>query len=261
MGRLSGRVAVVTGGASGIGRATARLFAAEGARVAIVDRNGQAAERVVGEIEAEGGVATASIGDLVAAAFCQRAVEEALAAHRRLDLLVNNAAVARGDGVLEIDEATWDWNVEGVLKTQFLMTRAALPALLESRRGAVVNISSVNGLTGLGEEAYSAAKAGVVNFTQNLAVRYGDRGLRANVICPGTIRTPIWGETLAREPRVFERLAPWYPLGRVGEPEEVARVALFLASEEASFVTGAVIPVDGGLTAGLAKMRIDLQGL
>ena len=128
------------------------------------------------------------------------------------------------------------------------------------RSKAIVNISSVNGLMGLGEEAYGAAKAGVINFTQNLAVRYGRHGIRANAICPGTVRTPIWQERLAREPRVFDKLAAWYPLGRVGEPDEIAAAALFLASDEASFVTGAILAVDGGLTAGLHRMAVELQG-
>jgi NAD(P)-dependent dehydrogenase (short-subunit alcohol dehydrogenase family) len=113
---------------------------------------------------------------------------------------------------------------------------------------------------GLGEEAYSAAKAGVINLTQNLAVRYGSAGVRANVICPGTVRTPIWQARLERRPDIFERLATWYPVGRVGEPAEVAEAALYLASDAASFVSGAVLVVDGGLTAGLARMARELEG-
>ena len=139
-----------------------------------------------------------------------------------LQILVNNAAIGGGDDPLQTDEATWDRLQGIVLKSVFLCSRAALPHLLRSGRGVVVNVSSVNGLTGLGEEAYSAAKAGVINFTRNLAVRYGGQGLRANAVCPGTIRTPIWGERVARDPGIFDRLAAWYPLGRVGEPEEVA---------------------------------------
>jgi meso-butanediol dehydrogenase/(S,S)-butanediol dehydrogenase/diacetyl reductase len=255
VGRLEGKVALVTGGASGIGLATARRFASEGARVAIADRDAEAAGRAGAEL----GV-VASVGDLTDWGFCERAVAETVGGHGRLDVLVNNAGVSIGDGVLETDPETWDLNLAIVLKTQFMAARAALPHLLASGRGAVVNVSSVNGLLGLGEEAYSAAKAGVINFTQNLAVRYGAQGLRANCVCPGSIRTPIWRETLAKEPRVFERLAPWYPLGRVGEPEEVANAIVFLASDEASFVSGAILTVDGGLTAGLGRLRADLQG-
>src|SRR5262249_38285447 len=154
----------------------------------------------------------------------------------RLDILVNNAGATRGDGIMEIDEALWDWNFAVVLKSQFLMSQAALPHLIAAR-GTIVNMASVNGLIGVGEEAYSAAKAASINLTRNLAVRYGQQGVRANVICPGSIRTPIWGDRPQRDPHIFEKVGRWYPLGRVGEPEEVASVALFLASGEASYVT------------------------
>ena len=257
MNRLTGKTALITGGASGIGRATALLFAAEGARVAVVDRDGPGAERVAAEI---GGAARGLAADVSREAEVRAAVEATVAAFGGLDILVNNAAIARGDDVATIDEATWDENLAVVLKSQYLMIRHALPALLARPGSAIVNISSVNGLLGLGEEAYSAAKAGVINLTQNVAVRYGDRGLRCNVICPGTVRTPIWSERVARDADIFDRLAAWYPLGRVAEPEEIARVALFLASDEASIVTGAVVVADGGLTAGLRRMAIELQG-
>src|SRR6185503_16431133 len=125
-----------------------------------------------------------------------------------------------------------------VLKSVFLCSRAVLPSMLEQGRGAIVNISSVNGLYGLGEEAYSAAKAGVINLSQNLAIRYAGRGVRVNVICPGTVRTPIWQARVDRSPGIFERLTEWYPVGRVGEPEDIAAAAVFLASDEASFVNG-----------------------
>jgi NAD(P)-dependent dehydrogenase (short-subunit alcohol dehydrogenase family) len=190
----------------------------------------------------------------------RKVVETALDRFGRLDVLVNNAGVSLGDSVLDTDPATWDRNFAVVLKGAYHFTRAALPAMRERRRGVIVNVASVNGLLGLGEDAYSAAKAGLINFTQNLAVRYGADGIRANVICPGTVRTPIWRDTLARRPDVFERLAAWYPLGRVGEPDDVARAALFLASDDAAWITGAVLPVDGGLTAGLRRMALDLQG-
>jgi NAD(P)-dependent dehydrogenase (short-subunit alcohol dehydrogenase family) len=126
--------------------------------------------------------------------------------------------------------------------------------------GAIVNIASVNGLTGLGEEAYSAAKAGVINLTQNMALKYGRHGVRVNVICPGTIRTPIWEPILQKDPAVFERLARWYPLGRVGAPEDVAKAALFLASDDAAWITGATLVVDGGLMAGNFRMGQELLG-
>ncbi len=165
---------------------------------------------------------------------------------------------ARGDDIRAIDEATWDWNFAVVLKSAFLCCKAVVPEMMAQGSGAIVNISSVNGLTGLGEEAYGAAKAGMANLTQNLAVKYGRYGVRANCICPGTIRTPAWEARLTRDPQVFERLTKWYPLGRIGEPADIANAALFLASDEASWLTGAIIPVDGGLMAGNAQMNREL---
>jgi NAD(P)-dependent dehydrogenase (short-subunit alcohol dehydrogenase family) len=159
-----------------------------------------------------------------------------------------------------MDEPTWDLNVDVVLKGAFFCAQAALPGMLERRRGVILNVASVNGLTGIGEEAYSAAKAGMVNLTQNLAVRYGNRGVRVVCIAPGTIRTPIWDERVARDPQVFDKLAAWYPLGRVGEPEDVASAALFLCSDEASWITGVTLPVDGGLLAGIYRMSDALGG-
>ena len=127
-------------------------------------------------------------------------------------------------------------------------------------RGSIISIGSVNGLTGLGEEGYSAAKAGLVNLTQNIAIRFGADGVRSNLIAPGTIRTPIWADRIAERPDAFDRLTSWYPLGRVGTPDDVAAAALFLASDESAWITGIVLPVDGGLTAGLGRMIADLSG-
>lgn len=257
--RLVGHVIVVTGAGSGIGRAIALGCAAAGAAVVVGDINPSGGQQTVEQVQRQGGRAWFVEADVTRADAARRLVEMALAQAGRLDGLVNNAAVGGGDDILATDEAEWDRVVATVLKSVYLCTRAALPPMLDSGRGAIVNISSVNGLTGLGEEAYSAAKAGVINLTQNLAVRYGPRGVRANVICPGTIRTPIWGERLARQPDVFEQLRAWYPLGRVGEAHDVANAAIFLLSDEASFITGAVLTVDGGLTAGAFRMARELQ--
>ena len=259
MERLTGKVAVITGGASGIGRATAVLFASEGARVIIFDRNASASEDVVGRVRQRGGQAAFVTGDVTRAADVERAIEAAREHFGPVDVLVNNAGISIGNSALDIDEPTWDLNFAVVLKGAYHFVRAALPEMRARRQGAIVNIASVNGMLALGEDAYSAAKAGLINFTQNLAVRYGADGIRANVIAPGTVRTPIWQHQIERTPDVFERLAPWYPLGRVGEPEDIARAALFLASDEASWITGVVLPVDGGLTAGQYRMGADLQ--
>jgi NAD(P)-dependent dehydrogenase (short-subunit alcohol dehydrogenase family) len=258
--RLTDRVAVVTGAGSGIGRAIALRAASEGAAVVVGDLDPGGGRETVDQIVQKARRAVSVEMDVTRAADVQRLVDTALSAHGRIDVLVNNAAIGGGDDILATDEATWDRIVAVVLKSVFLCTRAVLPHMIEQRRGSIVNIASVNGLTGLGEEAYSAAKAGVINLTQNLAIRYGQYGVRANVICPGTIRTPIWQERVEKRPDVFELLTRWYPVGRVGEPEDVANAVVFLASDDASFVSGAILTVDGGLTAGMQRMARELQG-
>jgi len=258
--RLSNRIALVTGGGSGIGEAISRLFAAEGAAIAVTDLIPERAERVAAAIRESGGKAAAYQIDVADATSVSNAVNQAAGELGTIDILVNNAAISVGDDILTIEPDVWDFNLGVVLRGPYLCSRAVLPGMLAQRRGAIVNISSVNGLTGLGEEAYGAAKAGLINLTQNMAVKYGASGVRANAIAPGTIRTPIWNDTLAKAPNVFENLAKFYPMQRVGEPEEVARAALFLASDDASFITGVTLPVDGGLMAGQYGMSEAQQG-
>ena len=252
--RFRDRVVVVTGAGSGIGRVMAGRFAAEGAKVAVVDWHEDRAREVSAGIPG-------SI-PIVADVSSPKDVESMAAAASSglgpVDVLVNNAAIADGDDVLEMDERTWDRDVSVVLKGVFLCSKAVLPSMIERRRGVIVNISSVNGMSALGNEAYSAAKAGVINLTMGIAVRYGRHGVRCNAIAPGTIRTPVWQERVQRDPVVFERLVKWYPLGRVGEPEDVANAAMFLASDEAAWITGTVLRVDGGLLAGNYPMTREL---
>jgi meso-butanediol dehydrogenase/(S,S)-butanediol dehydrogenase/diacetyl reductase len=257
--RFADRVAIVTGAGSGIGREIARRLAAEGARVVVADRVADRAEEVAREIAAGGGQAIATRTDVSAASEVAAMARAAREAFGPVDVLVNNAAIARGDDLLQIDEATWDEELAVDLKGAYLCAREALPAMIERRRGAIVNVATVNALSALGNDAYSAAKAGLVSLTRSLAVRYGRHGVRANAVAPGTIRTPVWRERLEKDPLVFEKLAEWYPLGRVGEPEDVANAVLFLASDEAAWITGVVLRVDGGLLAGSYRMSRELQ--
>ena len=258
--QLANRTAIITGAGSGIGRATARRFAAEGARVVVADINDAAGMETVAAIEDEGGTARFVHTDVTATAEVEAMTSQTVDAYGGVDILVNNAYFCDGDDILAVDEELWNRNIRGCLSSAFLCCKAVLPHMIDQGKGAIVNIASVNGLLGLGEEAYSAAKAGVISLTQNIAVRYGGHGVRANSICPGSIQTPAWQAVLEKDPDLFNRLSKWYPLNRVGKPEEIAAAALFLASDQASFVTGTNLIVDGGLTAGLKRMGEELVG-
>lgn len=258
--RLTNNVALITGGGSGIGRAIAERFAREGARVVVAGRTLKSVEETVAHITRAGGEAVPAEADVAEPAAVTAMVGRALDTVGPIDIVVNNAGKASGDGVIEMDVDNWDLDLSVVLRSVFLCTKAVLPGMIDRQRGIIVNIASVNGLTGLGEEGYSAAKAGMINLTRNLAVRYGPSGVRANCICPATVRTPIWQSVLDRDPNVFNRLARWYPLGRIGEPEDIANAALFLASDEADCITGETLVVDGGLMAGNYRMARELMG-
>jgi meso-butanediol dehydrogenase / (S,S)-butanediol dehydrogenase / diacetyl reductase len=249
MSRLQGKTALVTGGGSGIGRAICLRFASEGASVVVADVVGGRAEEVAGAVRGR-----AVQADVTVASDVARMVETA----GGVDVLVNNAGGGTANGVLEIDEDEWDGDLALNLKSAFLCSKAVLPGMVERGGGVIVNIASVNGLAYFANEPYSAAKAGLINFTRAMAARYGPQGVRAVAIAPGTIRTPIWQERVDQKPEIFERLMRWYPLQRVGEPEDVAAAAAFLASDDASWITGEVLRVDGGLLAGNAQMAREL---
>jgi meso-butanediol dehydrogenase/(S,S)-butanediol dehydrogenase/diacetyl reductase len=249
MTRFDNLSVLVTGGGSGIGRAICRRFASEGASVLVADIVGESAEEVADLV---GGVAVQ--GDVTVAADVARIV----AAGNRIDVLVNNAGGGMADDILEIDEEAWEQDIALNLKSAFLCSKAVLPGMIERGGGVIVNIASVNGLAFFANEPYSAAKAGLISLTRSVATRYGRHGIRAVAIAPGTIRTPLWQERIDKEPAIFERLMRWYPLRRVGEPEDVAAAATFLASDDASWITGEVLRVDGGLLAGNERMAREL---
>jgi len=251
--RLLGKVALITGGTSGIGRATALLFAREGARVAITGRNEERGQAVRAEIEQAGGEGLFVQADVRLAADCQRAVEETVRAYGRLDILFNNAGVYYPRTVVECSEEEWDLTLDINLKGAFLMSKYALPAMIAQGGGVIIHNASGWGLVG-GDAAaaYCASKGGLVLLTKAMAIDHGRQGIRVNCVCPGDTDTPMlpldaqmrgmaWEEYLAGGAN--------RPLGRIGRPEEIAYAVLFLASDEASYITGAVLAVDGGGTA------------
>lgn len=251
--RLKDKVALVTGGTSGIGRATALLFAQEGAKVAVIGRDPARGQQVVDEIQAGGGQAVFFRCDVRFADECRDAIEGTLEKFGRLDVLFNNAGVYFANTAIDCTEEEWDNTVDISLKGTFLMSKYALPHMIEQGRGSIVNMASGWGLVGGNEAAaYCAAKGGVVLLTKAMAVDHSAQGIRINCVCPGDVDTPMLADDAQRRGMAWTDYmaeAANRPMCRVGRPEEVAHAVLFLASDEASFITGAALAVDGGGTA------------
>ena len=250
MSRLAGKVAIVTGGNAGIGEAIAKLFAQEGAAVTITGRRSSELDRVATDITKKNGKALPIVGTVTDEGHARDVVRRTIQQFGQIDVLVNNAGTGDfGKRLHEIDDITWTQVLDVNLTGVFRMTRAVVPEMLKRGRGAIVNISSIASLVGIPTlPAYAASKGGLDALTRALAIDYAQDGIRCNVVNPGLIDTPM-AAPLMSNPEQLEPILSHYPIRRPGKSEEVAKMVLYLASDDAAWVTGATFPIDGGMTA------------
>ncbi|MDH5189339.1 MAG: SDR family oxidoreductase, partial [Rhodospirillaceae bacterium] len=232
----------------------------EGAAVGIIEIKDDLGKGVASKLNSDGIKTHYINADITKPDEIKSAMNEIKNTLGPIDLLVNNAAFTDSGNLHQISDEEWVSEIDINLNGTYHATRAVLPQMVERKQGAIVIISSVNGLRYFGNPAYSAAKAGSINLAQSLASEYGKYGIRTNVVCPGSVRTEAasWKARLKRDPLVFEKLARWYPLGRVAVPEDIAKAVAFLGSDDASYINGAMLPVDGGLLAGMNVMIEEL---
>jgi NAD(P)-dependent dehydrogenase (short-subunit alcohol dehydrogenase family) len=260
MSDFAGKTVLVTGAAGGIGQSLVRSFAQKGASVALLDKVDEV-RALAKSLEDEGHRTAAAVADIasreqVASAFAT--LRDALGP---VDILVNNAGFSSASNLETTDGKAWCDDVNGNLNGAYHCTSQALADMKSAGGGCIVFIGSVNGFTSLGDPAYSAAKAGLISYTKAVAMEYGRFGIRSNMVSPGTVRTPIWNHRIEREPEIFEKLVKWYPLRRVADPQDIANAVVFLASDAAAAISGAILPVDCGLSAGNIVMSREITQL
>ena len=260
MQRYAGKNVLISGGGSGIGHAICLRLAAERANIILIDKDLQGGQAVEQELKQQNTKALFIRADITSEDDVEKVHKEATLFFGSIDVLVNNAGAAFAENYAMTTLENWNQDIALNLTGHYMLTRLFLPDMEAQGKGAITNISSVNGAQSFGNPAYSAAKAGVISFTQTLAIEYGPKGIRANVVLPGTIETPVWQTRKDSRPEVFELVKGWYPVGRVGRPEDIAAAVAFLSADEASFINGASLNVDGGLTAGNFRMIKDITG-
>ena len=248
--RISDKVAIITGAASGIGRTTAILFAREGGKVVVADKNEVGGNETVDLIRSDGGQAIFDYVNVTSATDIQGMVKTTINTYGKLNILVNNAGIAIRLPVVDLSEEDWDRNIDVNLKSIYLSSKYAIPRMIENSGGSIVNIASIYGIVGGRiRAAYAASKGGVVNLTRSMALDYALHKIRVNCVCPGFVNTPLL-KNILKDKEEYQALADLHPMGRLGDMLEIALGVLYLASDESSFVTGIALPIDGGYTAG-----------
>lgn len=256
MPRHDGTIAIVTGAGHGIGRCIACQLAAEGAAVAILEVDEPKGRETVSQIVETGGRAVFVNADITDAAQVEAAFAVAEEALGSISLLVNNAAFTDAGDLKGMKLDAWHREIDVNLNGTYHCIRAIIPRMRSRGGGAIINIASVNGMRYFGNPSYSAAKAGIINLTMSVASEFGRDGIRCNAVCPGSVRTDniTWTIRQQKDPDVFKKLGRWYPLGRVAEPMDIAKAVSFLGSNDAAYISGVALPVDGGMLAGMNVM-------